>query len=70
MICEVEHDSKVASHIGQDKTIEIIKRDFFWPGIDKYIEDLVCSYESYQHSKAPRHMCYSLLSLLELVYAP
>jgi hypothetical protein len=25
MICQVEHDSKVASHIGQDKTIEIIK---------------------------------------------
>jgi hypothetical protein len=29
MICEIEHDSKVTSHIGQDKTMEIIKRNFF-----------------------------------------
>jgi hypothetical protein len=29
MICEVEHDSKVAGHMGQDKMMEIIKRNFF-----------------------------------------
>jgi hypothetical protein len=28
MICEVEYDSKVADHMGQDKTMEIIKRNF------------------------------------------
>ena len=70
MICEVEHDSKVAGHMGQDKTIEIIKRNFFWPGMDKFIEDLVRSCESCQRSKAPRHARYGLLSPLELAYAP
>jgi hypothetical protein len=57
MICEVEHHSKVASHMGQDKTMEIIKHNFFWLGMDKYIEDCVSSCESCQHSKAPRHVC-------------
>jgi hypothetical protein len=70
MICEVEHDSKVVGYMGQDKIIKIIKRNFFWLGIDKYIEDFVRSYESYQHSKVPRHTRYGLLSPLELVYAP
>jgi hypothetical protein len=68
MICEVEHDSKVAGHMGQDKTIKIIKHNFFWPGMDKYIEDFVHSYESCQDSKALRHVCYGLLSPLELAY--
>jgi hypothetical protein len=70
MICEVEHDSKVAGHMCQDKTIEIIKSNFFWPGMDKYIENFVRSCKSYQYSKAPRYACYGLLSPLELAYAP
>jgi hypothetical protein len=69
MICEVEHDSKVASHMGQDKTIEIIKGNFFCPGIDKYIQDFVRNCESCQCSKVRRHACYGLLSQLELAYA-
>jgi hypothetical protein len=68
MICGVEHDSKVVSHKGQDKTIKILKRNFFWPGMDKYIEDLVCSCESCQCRKPPRHVCYGLLAPLELAY--
>jgi hypothetical protein len=68
MICEVEHDSTVAGHMGQDKIIEIIKCNVFWPGMDKYIEDFVRSYESCQYRNAPSHTCYSLLSPLDLAY--
>jgi hypothetical protein len=70
IICEVEHDSKVTGYMGHDKTIEIIKCNFFWPEMKKYIEDFVRSCESCQCSKALRHTYYSLLSLLELAYAP
>jgi hypothetical protein len=69
MICEIEYNSKVAGHIDQGKTIEIIKHNFFWLGMDKYIEDFIRSCESCQHSKAPTHARYSLLSPLELAYA-
>jgi hypothetical protein len=54
--------------MGHDKMIEIIKRNFFQLGIDKYFEDFVCSCESYQRSKVWRHVRYSLRSPLELVY--
>jgi len=29
-ILESEHDSKIAGHMGQDKTIELILRNFWW----------------------------------------
>jgi hypothetical protein len=70
MVCEVENESKIAGHMGQKKTIKIITRNVFWPGIDRYIEGIVCSCKSYQCSKAPRYMCYSFLFPLELAYAP
>jgi hypothetical protein len=47
MISEVDHDSKMAGHMDQDKTIKIIKYNIFWAGRDKYIEDLGRFYESW-----------------------
>jgi hypothetical protein len=70
MIYEVEHDSKITGHMGQNKPINIIKYNFFWLGIDKYIEDFVRSCEYCQYSQVLRHACYGLLSLLELAYIP
>jgi len=34
-ILESEHDTKVAGHMGQDKTIELIRRNFWWPKMDE-----------------------------------
>jgi len=48
MILQVEHDSKVACHMGQEKTIELVRRNFFWPPMDQWIEDYVCSYPDCQ----------------------
>jgi hypothetical protein len=36
-IGQSEHDTKVASHIGQDKTKELIRRNVWWPGRNKEI---------------------------------
>ena len=69
-ICEAEHDSKIAGHMGQGKTIELIRRNFFWPGMDAYIEDYVRSCDSCQKNKAARHARYGLLQPLELPHAP
>ena len=69
-VCEEEHDSKVAGHMGQDKTVELIRRNFFWPRMNPYIEDYVRSCDSCQRNKAARHVRYGLLQPLELAYAP
>jgi len=40
-ILESEHDTKVAGHMGQDKTIELIRRNFWWTKLNERIIDFV-----------------------------
>ena len=69
-IMESEHDTKVAGHMGQDKTIELIRRNFWWPKMNKRITDFVRSCPKCQQNKASQHQPYGLSSPLELPYAP
>jgi len=67
---ESEHDTRVAGHMGQDKTIELIRRNFWWPKMNERIIDFVRSCPECQRNKAARHQPYGLSSPLELPYAP
>jgi len=67
---ESEHDTKVAGHMGQDKTIELIRRNFWWPKMNERIIDFVRSCLECQQNKASQHRPYGLSSPLELPYAP
>jgi len=69
-VVESEHDTKVAGHMGQDKTIELIRRNFWWPKMNERIIDFVRSCPECQKNKAARHQPYGLTSPLELPYAP
>jgi len=69
-ILESEHDTKVAGHMGQDKTIELIRRNFWWPKMNEQIIDFVRSCPECQKNKASRHQPYGLSSPLELPYTP
>ena len=42
-IMESEHDTKIAGHMGQDKTIQLIQRNFWWPRMNERIIDFVRS---------------------------
>jgi len=70
LILESEHDSKIAGHMGQDKTIELVRRHFWWPKMDERIIDYVGSCLECQKNKAARHQPYGLSSPLELPYSP
>jgi len=63
------HDSLVAGHFRQEKTIEIVTRDFYRKGLTDWIRDYVRSCDECQHSKSPRHAKYGLLQPLEVPYA-
>ena len=69
-ILKSEHDTKVAGHMGQDKTIELVRRNFWWPKMNEQIIDFVRSCPECQKNKTARHQPYSLSSPLELPYAP
>jgi hypothetical protein len=70
MVLESEHDSRIAGHFGQDKTIELIRRNFWWPRMDETIIDYVQSCTECQKDKTACHQQYGLLQPLELPYAP
>jgi len=69
-VVESEHDTKVAGHMGQNKTIELVRQNFWWPEMNKQIIDFVRSCPECQRNKASRHQPYGLSSPLELPYAP
>ena len=67
---ESEHDSKVTGHFRKDKTIELVSRNFWWPGMDSDIEGYIQACPDCQRDKPRRHRKYGLLSPLEHPYAP
>jgi len=67
---ESEHDTKVAGHMGQYKTIKLIRRNFWWPKMNERIIEFVRSCSECQLNKTARHQPYGLSSPLELPYAP
>jgi len=69
-IMESEHDTKVAGNMGQNKTIELIRRNFWWPKMNERSIDFVRSCPKCQRNKASRHQPYGMSSPLELPYAP
>ena len=54
-ILESEYNTKITGHIGINKTLEFITRNFWWPGITRLIRDYIRSYYEYQYNKTPRH---------------
>ena len=69
LILQSEHNTKIAGHMGQDKTIELIRRNFWWPKMNERIIDFVRSCPECQKNKAARHQPYGLSSPLELPHA-
>jgi len=51
-ILESEHDTKVAGHMGQDKMIELVRRNFGRPKMNERIIDFVRSCPERQQNKA------------------
>ena len=60
-IIEARHDAKSAGHPGIAKTIELITRDFTWPGLRKDVERYIQECDTYTKTKHARHKPYRLL---------
>ena len=69
-MANTSHDTKVAGHFGKHKTLDLIRRDFYWPNLDKWIAKYVKECDACQRNKSVRHREYGLLQPLEIPYAP
>ena len=63
------HNSRVAGHFEQEKTIEFVTRNFYWDKLADWINDYVRSRDECQHNKSLCHTKYGLLQPLGVPYS-
>ena len=51
-IIKLHHDSLVAGHPGQWKTLKLISRNYWWPGIIQKVNDYISGCNKYQQMKS------------------
>ena len=65
-IVELHHDTKVAGHAGQWKTLELISRNFWWPQMSRYIGTYVKTCDLCLRTKTPKQLPTGHLEPLEV----
>jgi hypothetical protein len=64
------HDAALAGHLGRDKTIEQVKRRFYWPKMDADIEPYVTSCDACQRNKPSHQATMGLMQPLPIPDRP
>jgi transposase InsO family protein len=57
-ICQLAHDHPSAGHFGQDKTLDLVQRYYWWPGMSREVKHyvdtcLVCQQAKYSRQRTP-----------------
>lgn len=69
-VTESEYDSEVAGHFGQERTMELLSVNFYWPNMEKDVRSYCNGGDNCQRTKAPQHVKHGLLHLLEMACKP
>ncbi|MBW0580938.1 hypothetical protein O181_120653 [Austropuccinia psidii MF-1] len=69
-ILQKRHDSPLAGHPGQEKTLKLIKRDFYWAGMNQFIKDYVSPCQKCSRNKNIHHKKFGLLKPLQSPSGP
>ena len=65
-----KHDHILSGHYGFNKTLELVRRDYSWPGLRDFVKDYCKSCTTCKRSKAPRHKPYGTLQQLPIPEKP
>ncbi|MBW0569809.1 hypothetical protein O181_109524 [Austropuccinia psidii MF-1] len=69
-ILQKHHDSPLAGHPGQEKTLKHVKQDFHWSGMTQFIKDYVSSCQQCLRNKTIHHKKFGLLKPLPILNGP
>ncbi|MBW0570491.1 hypothetical protein O181_110206 [Austropuccinia psidii MF-1] len=69
-ILDKRHDSPLAGHPGQEKTLKLIKRDFYWDDMNQFIKEYVFSFQQCSRNKSIHHKKFGLLKPLQIPSGP
>ncbi|MBW0483556.1 hypothetical protein O181_023271 [Austropuccinia psidii MF-1] len=64
-ILQKHHDSQLAGHPSQEKTLKLIKRDFYWACMNQIIKDYASSRQKCSRNKNIHHKNFGLLKPLQ-----
>ena len=64
------HDLPTAGHFGESKTLDRVRKEFYWPGMEEVIRHYVASCDICQRTKKPKHKPYGLLKPLPIPQRP
>ncbi|MBW0554894.1 hypothetical protein O181_094609 [Austropuccinia psidii MF-1] len=64
------HDSPLAGHPGQEKTLKLIKRELYWAGMNQFIKDYVSSFQKCSRNKNINHEKFGFLKPLSIPSGP
>ncbi|MBW0559126.1 hypothetical protein O181_098841 [Austropuccinia psidii MF-1] len=69
-ILQKNHDSPLAGHPGQEKTLKLNKRDFYWAGMNQIIKDYVFSSQQCSRNKNINHRKFGLPKPMQFTSGP
>ena len=69
-ILQEHHDAKTAGHLGQEKTLELITRNYYWPRMRMFVNEYVRTCEACTRNKTPRHAPHGQLHPLPIPAGP
>ena len=61
LIMHESHDTPIAGHMGADKTVQLVSRQFFWPRLSTDVREYVTSCQACQSNKASNQQPMGLL---------
>jgi hypothetical protein len=64
------HDSATAGHLGQQKTLELVSRDYYWPRMRQFVNEFVNTCDTCARNKTPRHALQGQLHPLPIPGGP
>ena len=64
------HDAALAGHPGISRTLELVTRNYWFPGINTFVKDYVNSCYSCQQAKPPCHPRHGELAPLPVPTSP
>jgi len=69
-IMSMHHDDPLAGHFGRDKTLELIRRKYYWPSMANDVEEYCATCQICQKTKTKRHKPYGELNSLPFPKRP
>ena len=69
-VLRYKHDHPLSGHFSQSCTLELVRRNYTWPGIRKYVKDYIKSCTTCTRAKTPCHRPYRLLKQLLIPERP